>query len=180
MEIYFIIKYKDSEAYQRLMNHMSKREDKLDKLKEFMNELNLMPAKYWHNSGYVMGFLLEDKNIDIPEGWRYNKQKVLVPNRRTKKGKEYSKRMKSFQIPGASEFMKEMVGTNSAVIEGRSMRDGMGYSYSHSLDYAILKCNFKVWEKVQEREDFDWPQGLSEITASEYSKHEKKIHKDYD
>lgn len=163
--IYFKIEDFDTMAGTLFEDFTSDQQQAAQMAGKLMDELGIEADNFEYNgSGQCIGFP-HRSGQPVPEGMRVI-DGTLRPHRRNKTGKRIHKRMKKIKLPTGSDLMRILVGAVGQHIEGRNLRHGM--SCSMKEDIVLLTCHPKVWEDAQSKKDFEVPEGLEEITYSEY------------
>lgn len=164
--IYFKITDTKSEAFARHLKYQALRTAAFQRADDLRRELGVESEHAEIHGGQITSFAYQDGQ-HRPTGL-VRKGKRLVPNTKSDWGRKVKARMEEIRIPTAYEYMERIFGAGGEMLKGTDYFSGCGLITGDEM--ALISVKMPVWENAQEKDGFEVPEGVVEITASEYKR----------
>jgi len=176
IQLYFKCEDQNSEFFKKTIEFFNHQKEITAKRLALREEFGLPKAEVLANNYTVVGFRTEE-NIDLPKGLRISQsgktKGLIVPDRKTKIGRQFAKRMGEFKKYEPREYTRKVFGAAPMIPVrgysggGLSMLSGVGASLLSNLNIIIIKTTTEYIKAIKEDKNGHFPEVLIEITGSE-------------
>lgn len=162
--IYFKITDKESEAWARHQDYIDARQEAFHQANKLREELGVESESAMIAGGSIEYYEYRDGD-HRPTGMLVKDGK-LVPNEKTDWGQQVKEKMEAIDFPTAYEYMELIFGAGGEMLKETDYYSGCGLACNDEL--VLIAVQMPIWENAQEKDGFEIPDGVEEITASDY------------